>query len=298
MHPPFYPMLAPPRAPGPPLAPQIADYLTSLLPGSRPRRVSYMCGPESTDKYRDIAKQKPFTRAQLLEHASGRATWAATLDADGAALAGAIDVDQGGQPALWEVLAAAAELGVTAYAIAVDSGEHAGGHVWCIFDRPYPATHILALMRQIADRAQLTIKEFWPTNQVIRLPFGLHRRANTRGQLLLQSGEIVDLDRDLAAGLAALLELPRNSAPPAIEPAAPAPNVPKADRRISPGEQAAENLSGKERIALARAQFNARNPLHDLLLSYGATPVSGGYTCPCGVPHLSLIHISEPTRPY
>lgn len=270
---------------------QIAEYLATLLPCGRPRRVSSMCGPESADKYRDISKGKPFTRAQLLEHAGGRATWAVTLDADGAALDGVIDVDEGGQAPLWAVLAAAAELGITAYAIAVDdtaNGGHNGGHVWCIFDRPYPAAHVAALMRQIADRAQLADAEIWPGNnhiqrhnQVIRLPLAQHRRAQTRGELLLQSGEILNLDRDLAAGLAALLELPRNGAPPAIELAAPAPNVPKADRRISPGEQAAERSS----LADVRARFNAEHTLEQLLLEYGAQPAPGGYSCPCGVQH-------------
>ena len=138
---------------------QIANYLATLLPGGRPRRVSRMY--PSGEKYRDIPKHQGFTFAQLLEHAAGRATWAATLDLGGLASSGAFDVDEGGQPPLWAALAAAAELGVTAYAIAFESPEgHSGGHVWCIFDRPYPAAHVAALMRQIAERAHLSIKEF------------------------------------------------------------------------------------------------------------------------------------------
>lgn len=262
---------------------QIANYLATLLPGGRPHRICYMTGPESSKKYIQIPKHQAFTHAQLLEHASTRGTWATTLDADGAALAGAFDVDEGGQPPLWAALAAASELGVTAYAIAVDdtaNGGHNGGHFWCIFDRPYPTAHIIGLMHQIADRAQLTIKEFWPSGQVIRLPFGLHRRANTRGDLLLQSGEIVTLDRDLAAGFAAVAALPRNSAPPAIAEPAPVLNLPKSPRQLAPAGR-----PGRATLADVRARFNAEHTIEQLLLEYGAQRAPGGYSCPCGVPH-------------
>ena len=299
MHPAFYPMPAPARVPGAPLSHQIADYLITLLPGSRPRRIARMLGPESADKYRDIPKQKPFTRAHLVDHAAGRATWAATLDQDGQASAGAIDIDQGGRPALMAALAAAAELGITAYAIAIQSEQgHNGGHLWCTFDRPYPAAHIAGLMRQITDRAQLGDAEIWPGNnhirradQVIRLPFGQHRKANTRGDLLLQSGEIVTLDRDLAAGLAALLELPHNSAPPAIAEPTPALNLPKSPRQLAPAGR-----PGLTSFDDVKAQFNAQHTLEQLLLEYGAQRAPGGYSCPCGVPHTHQVTLFISSR--
>ena len=249
-----------------PLDQQIAAYLTTLLPGGRPRRIARMCSPLAGAKYYEPPRSAPFGRAQLLDHAAGRATWAATLDQDGTACVGAVDIDEGSRAAVWAFLQAAAAAGVTAYAIAVDSAQHQGGHVWVQFDRPYPIAQIAAQLQVIAQRAQLGTVEIWPGgNQVIRLPFGIHLRANTRGDLFLQSGEIINLDTALGAGLAAVLALPANGAPPAI--AAPAAQlIEPAPIRSAPAAHGSGRLSAPETIAAA----NRANDLGAYLESHGA----------------------------
>ena len=266
MQPALYPMLALSHATYSPLNQQIVAYLTTLLPGSRPRRIARMNGPLATAKYYEPPRSAPFGRVQLLDHAAGRATWAATLDQDGTACVGAVDIDQGGRAAVWAFLQAAAAAGVTAYAIAIDSDQHQGGHVWVQFDRPYPAAQIAAQLQAITQRAQIGKVEHWPGgNQVIRLPFGMHLRANTRGDLLLQSGEIISLDTALSAGLAAVLALPANGAPPAIE--APAAQlVEPAPIRSTPAARGSGRLSASETIAAA----NCANDLGAYLESHGA----------------------------
>jgi hypothetical protein len=133
----------------------------------------------------------------LRSHASGRETWAATLDSQAQSRLGVIEVDQGGRPAVLAVLAAAAERGLSAIAIAVDNplSGHAGGHVMFIYAEPAPVGTIVAQLREVATAAGLPdASEIWPCNQVIRLPFGYHRWARTRGELLTQHGEIFILD--------------------------------------------------------------------------------------------------------
>ena len=225
-----------------------------------------MCGPLATAKYYEPPRSNPFSQAQLLDHAAGRATWAATLDQDGTTCVGAVDIDQGGRAAVWAFLKAAAAAGVTAYAIAVEYDQHQGGHVWVRFDRPYPIAQIAAQLQAIAQCAQLGKIEIWPSgNQVLRLPFGIHLRANTRGDLFLQSGEIINLDIALGAGLAAVLALPANGAPPAIE--APAAQlVEPAPIRSAPAARGSGRLKASETIAAA----NRANDLGAYLESHGA----------------------------
>ena len=294
---------------------QIAKWLQSLLPPGRPRRIARMSEPGEMkpeivrdeagrkvrtgrmvprDKYEDIRAEQ-LTLAMLAEHARGSKTYSYTLDKGGQAREGAIDVDQGGQAALLALLRAGAELGVTLYAIENASGEkHRGGHVRAIFDSLYPAGHIKALMKAIAERAGVNTKEIWPgSNQGIRGALGFHQTDQTRGQLLLQSGEVINLDRDLAAGFAAIQALPHNSAPPAIAEPTPAPNLPKAARQLAPAGR-----PGRATLADVRARFNAEHTIEQLLLEYGAQRAPGGYSCPCGVQHThqTTLYISSRGR--
>lgn len=231
----------------PSLEEQIADFLLSLLPPDRPRRLARMSYPgemkpeilrdEKTGKpirdergkviktghlvergkYEDIYV-KALTRAMLVEHAAGVKTYSYTLDRDGRARMGALDIDQGGRAALRALLTAAAELGITAIAIEnTGNGQHKGGHFVVLFDRFYPAQDIKALMLHIAERAGVETKEVWPgSNQGLRGLFGVHQLDQTRGEMLTQDSERFMLDQpaELAEALATLQALPLNGPPP------------------------------------------------------------------------------------
>lgn len=178
-----------------------------------PARVSLMT--EAGDaKYRDIAKP---TRDELRElardHLAGRRTIAATLATDGMAIAGCRDYDAGGEPALLAALQSDQARGIASFAFLLDQGDHPGGHVWRLYDRPAPARDIAADLATLpGERGEL-----YPSGNAIRLPFGYHRRKRTRGMLLLQDGRRFDLEQpaQLDAGILAVLDLPRNDAPPA-----------------------------------------------------------------------------------
>ena len=285
----------------PQLAGEIADWLLSLLPPGRPRRLARMSKPGELhkdgtprDKYQDIPAEQ-LTLAMLAEHARGFKTYSYTLDKNDKAREGAIDIDEGGQPALLALLRAGATLGITLFAVENDTGgAHKGGHVIALFNDFYPAAHIKALMAAIAERAELGKVEIWPQNQGLRGLFGLHQLDQTRGNLLLQSGEIISLDDDLAAGFTAVQTLPLNGAPPAVEPPAPAERPAAAARPA-----AAQHLSHAqprqrrpgERIDTAaighqvRERFNRETDWAALLGEYGGQQTRDGWRCNCGFKH-------------
>ena len=299
---------------------QIADWLQSLIPEGRPRRLARMSAPGelkpeivrddktgrpirdehgkviktgrmvARDKYEDVY-DKALTPAMLRRHAAGDVTYSYTLDQNGLARAGSSDIDQGGQPALLALLAAAHTLGYTAFAIHMPGEKHSGGHFWCLFDALYSAADIKALMQQIAALANVTTKEFWPgCNQGIRPPFGKHQLNGRCGELLTQAGEIFDLDvaDQRAAALAAVQALPLNGAPPKAEP------VSKPDRtRIENAGSAnpqpyvkthnaarrqGGRLDTKAIAAEVIAEYNRTHKLSDML-----TRGPGGlHFCECG----------------
>ena len=200
---------------------QIADFLLSLIPAGRPRRLARMSCPGELKrdgtprgKYEDISGE--LTRAMLINHAAGKVTYSYTIDKDAKAKIGVSDLDQGGRAALLALLKAALELGVTAFAIEnTGKGKHQGGHLICLFDAFHAAADIKALLVSIHERAGIPATELWPgSNQGIRGLFGSHQLDKTRGDLLLQTGEIVNLDSDLATGFDLVFNLPRNSKPP------------------------------------------------------------------------------------
>ncbi|HEU4323286.1 MAG TPA: helix-turn-helix domain-containing protein [Roseiflexaceae bacterium] len=247
-----------------------------------------MNGPTAERKYSDIFARQ-LTPPMLRQHAAGTVTYAATLHAgqleQTRTRLGTIDIDAGGVAALRSALSVASSMGVTVWAVTSEHDLHQGGGVWCAFDGWYPAADVAALMQSIRLAAGLPEHtETWPRNQSIRLPLGLHRWTGRRGQLLLQTGELIDLDtpEGLADGLAALLALPENGAPPPAPPPPPKPEPrPLELRKVSPGEQAAEDLTA----AQIAARFCAEHPLRELLERYGAEPTRDGYSCSCGVPH-------------
>jgi hypothetical protein len=281
-----------PRAPS--VDRQITDYLMQLLGERRPRRVARMLDP-GADKYRDLPKAAALTPAQLHTHASGASTYATTLDQGGMSRAGVIEVDQGGRSAVRAIMAAAERLHLACYALAVDNPlkDHTGGHVWFLYDEWYSVADIRAQIGQVVAAANMPpTTEIWPCNQVIRLPFGYHRWAKTRGDLILQSGEVLDLDSDLAGGLDLVMGLQPNGAPPAVSTTV---DIPKTVttvpvRRVSPGERAA----GRASLDDVKARFNAEHPPADLLVSYGAVPYSQkDFSCPfgCGHTHSNTLYI-------
>jgi hypothetical protein len=117
------------------------------------------------------------------------------------------------------ILRAAEVRGVVMFAIVVKgSGGHDGCHPWALYDGRYEPAAIRAQVRQIAEDAGASTDEIHPNNTNIRLPFGLHLRSKSRGQLILQSGETFNLDdpAELERAEAATIALPLNAAPPQV----------------------------------------------------------------------------------
>jgi hypothetical protein len=274
----------------------IADYLTSLLGPARPRRISQMFDPGG-DKYRDLAKSEPLTRAMLLEHAAGSSTYAASLEYG---RIGAADIDRdtpgAGKAELMARYRDIRAAGLQAIAIYVENepGKHYGGHIFGFYAEPCDPEAIAAQWRGILP----TVAEIWPCGQVIRIPFGYHRWAKSRGEMwyISDAGELLtfDLDRDLAGGFALVEQLPTNAAPPKVQP------IQTTDKahstkpviRQSPGEQAA----GRASLDDAKARFNAEHTIESVLDRWGkATETRDGFACDCGVGHTheTTLYISK-----
>lgn len=247
------------------------------------------------DKYRDTTQ--PFGLEQLQRHLAGVETWAVTLDHDGLTFLGAIDVERDdpaeGRAAVLRGLDEARRRGLRAYAILVSTpGGHNGGHIWF----PYAdangglvsAADVRPQLLDLDQAAELarpgSPAEVWPCKQVIRLPFGYHLRAQTRGELVTQDGERFDLNdpAQLAEALATVQALTPNPAPP-VAPAIEQP--PK--RAAQPVQLAMPSESSDERPTVPQliARFNQEHPLDQLVEQYGAVKVPGGYSCPCGIAH-------------
>lgn len=265
----------------------LADLL--MLDQARPRRCARMCEPTAPEKYKDIPKTARFTLGNLHNHARASVTWSCTLDQNGLSYAGVIEIDAGGRDALLSVLAACERRGIIAFAFEQIGTDHSGGHVWVLFSEPAPTADILALCRAIAADAGLPADtELWPQNQGIRAPFGFHQRNQTRGNLLLQSGELIALDTELAAGFAVVRALPRNSAPPAAPVEKPERAAPKA-LTLTPRQNA-----GRASLNDVKARFAAKHTLESLLAGYGAEETKDGYTCPfCTHTHETTLYIGK-----
>lgn len=266
---------------------QLADWLLNLLPLGRPRRLARMLDPGGA-KYRDVPRHVPLEWAKIDAHTTGKETWAATLDQNGLSRAGVIEVDAGGRAAVVRTLGAAQQLHLTCFAIAVDNplSGHSGGHVWFLYDAPCSVADIRAQLQQVAMIAGLGAVEIWPCAQVIRLPFGYHRWARTRGELLTQASEVLDLDSDLARGFSLVAGLPLNSAPPAII-------VQSSDKLHYAKSRHVETRrdvpiaapGARASLADVKAQFNAEHTWSELLSDYGGSETRDGWACNCGVKH-------------
>ena len=285
------------------IAEWLADVL--MLDQGRPRRVARMSKPGERKadgslrgKYEDIPGQ--LTPAMLCKHAAGAVTYSCTLDRNGRANAGVIEIDEGGRAALLATLAAAQRRGRVAFAFEQIGEHHTGGHVWVLYDQAAPLADIRAEMQQIcADAGLPADTELWPQNQGIRSPFGVHQVNRTRGSLLLQSGEIIALDSELAAGFAAVRALPLNSAPapaPVVEKPAQQPrpaNVISLASSAKPRQRASAGRIDTAAIGTAvRARFNAEHTWSDLLSGAGGTEVRNGWQCNCGWKHAGGLQIA------
>lgn len=189
---------------------QTADRLWILLYGTwgSPRRASKMTDRRDADrKYCDLENNYSFTPDHLAAHLAGTATYATTLGAAGAAWAGCKDYDSASEAEIVAALAHTDRRGITAAAIVMPGNR---AHLWTFYDRPYPESDIRAQLRTIPRSGK---GEDYPSGNPIRLPGGYHRIKQTRGTLILQDGRRFDLDTQLAAGLDALLSLPRNGKP-------------------------------------------------------------------------------------
>ena len=204
---------------------QLAEYLTAFWPALPSQHIAMNAhGPKYSwvkTKPKD-GEHIPLDQATLLAHAAGRRTIGAYLqDATDQARIGMIDVDDGGRAALVRCLLAAEQLGLVAYAIVMPGEPHDGGRLVVAYKEFASTNAIRAQMLAIVKLAGLPENtEIWPRAQAVALPFAYHLRKRTRGELVLQTGESIALDTDLAAGFAAVRALPLNSAPP--EPPRPA----------------------------------------------------------------------------
>ncbi|MDQ3732202.1 MAG: hypothetical protein M3329_09665 [Pseudomonadota bacterium] len=253
-----------------------------LFLAHQPPHQAWMQDAGAAHKYR---KQfHAITNGELARHLAGTLTLAAPLvGQDGTARAAALDLDTGGEQALWSVIAAAVSKARVAFGIACRGGRdgHGGGHVWLLFDQPAAPERLRQLAQELAAEAGVSA-ETYPTRKALRLPLGLHRWTGRRGQCLLPDNDTIGLDvgpNALAHALLAIDALPRNQVtqlPTIPRPAAPEPR---------PGHQRQAAL-GKMSFTIER--YNQATDLVDLLLGYSgriAEHFHGGgliMHCPCG----------------
>lgn len=207
---------------------------------------------------------RPITDRDLADHLSGKCTLAAVLQRSGRGYIAAADIDHGGTRQLRTLLRKCQERGLWAFAIAVNSGEHNGGHLFIPFAQEQDAGALRALMQEVAGDV-----ECYPSGADLRLPFGLHRRANTRGSLLLPDGQVVNLDTDLQRGIV-LLESSWTPNPGQLPPPTPTPTSRPAS---SPGQVS----KSRDLLPAILDYFD----IEDRLLSYNARRAArNSYYCP------------------
>jgi hypothetical protein len=163
-------------------------------------------------KYMDIRGEYRFDVAMFRDHLNGRETYAVSLALAGYARAGCRDYDNASEAEMLAALRKASEQGLCAFLILMPGAEgHQGGHLWCLFDDDVPVSDIRAALRRLPGGKG----ELYPSGSRIRLPFGYHKLKQTRGALVLPSGERFDLDdqAQMRQAIGAVLNLPRNPAP-------------------------------------------------------------------------------------
>lgn len=198
-------------------------------------------------------------------------------NADGQALAAAVDVDDGGAAAVAQVLETCERAGLWAFAQLSESEQHSGGHVWIPFDRPLPAADLLNLAKRLQAAAEVE-GEAWPTGQLLRLPAMPHLHAPggpRRLPLLFHAGEVIDA-ADPCSALSRLRAEWRPNTPAQLA---------DADRALAP-------LGTHNRQRYHASKVNPANPdsviawyndnvsLEKLLSSVGVDAARlGAYTC-------------------
>lgn len=275
---------------------QIADYLKAFWPALPPKHIQMR---QSGPKYSWVKADEafvPLTYADLLSHAAGEKTIGAYLhDALNLARVGALDIDDGGHDALRAGLAAARQLGFTAYAIHMPGETHDGGRLVVEFAVFIADRDIRAVMEKIRDTAGLPEDtEIWPGSQNgLGLPFGYHVRKKTRGTLITQDGECFQLDQSDQRQAALRAIPPANPAPPK------APEPPKVEQPAicvkthSPSRTttapAPRRSNGKiDTAAIGRAvreHFNDITDWSNLLSDAGGHEMRDGWACNCGEAH-------------
>lgn len=258
-----------------------------------PAHQAWMQPAHAAAKYRK--KFHAVSDVELAAHLAGRITIAAPLSgADGQAQAAALDIDQGGDAALHRVLHAAHQRGLTVVAVTSAHADHAGGHVWLLFDAPAQPARLRFLADAVATDADVAA-ETYPSGRMLRLPMGVHRGSGQRGRLLLQDGTVLDLDAGgeaIATALALLDGLPRN-------PVDALPTEPL--HRLEGGSQTRQAGTGVTGATIAA--YNAVTDLVGLLTGYGgriAAQYRSGRTlmhCPCGQHRNGDAHASLEIQP-
>ena len=231
----------------------------------------------------------------LAAHLAGRLTIVTPLrGAAGAARTVGLAIDHGLQAALQQGLAVVQRHAGTAVALTSTSAAHQGGHAWLLFDVPAAPAHVQQLAADLAHTVAVAA-ETSATRQPLRLPGGVHRWTNRRGQLLCPDGSVVDRDtaRDLILPVLALLTaLPLNHSadvPGPIPQDAPCTCLAPHDAHrhahgTSAGDHQATDLVGL--LASSGGQIAAR---------WGNEYV--GRHCPCGHPQHGNRRPSRELRP-
>lgn len=232
---------------------------------------SYARMTESGYRAKYLRISQPLTDSALAAHLAGDTTLACVLHTDGMSFVAACDIDEGGEAMVRAVMRAAEVRACHAYGFVLDSGGHNGGHVWVFFEHAHTTQDLQALMRDIVSDAQCPTTEIYPNGADLRLPFGLHRRCNRRGTLLLNSAAVaVDLDSDFDGALATFLAHVRLTSDLPV--------------RVAQDTQRARREAVAQAIAAARprrcdgdahwreviAHFNSSTDLVSLLEGYGA----------------------------
>jgi len=233
-----------------------------------------MTDPGYAAKYYRVSS--PIGDDDLCAHLAGEITLACPLANDGMAWVAACDIDTGGLPAIRSVLHAAEVRGCHAYGFALTSDTHDGGHIWIVFDQPHPSQDLHALMRDILSDAGVPGAEVYPSAADLRLPFGVHRRCNRRGDLLLTSTAAPrSIDADPLAALDHFAAHIQHTSSAPVEQS----RQLQEQRRHQLDEQIAEARTAQPRLRIGGQPtgieiiqaYNAMTDLVRLLEQYGGT---------------------------
>lgn len=183
---------------------------------TRPAHYARMTYPGSSSKY--VTIHSPFTDEKLFRHILGIATFAAPLiGGDKFAKALVLELDEGGMEYAQRVLAVVERHHLTAFSFVVKgAGNHDGSHTWILYKDFFDPVRLQVQSIALLNAAGLPVKEIYPSNKSIRLPFGMHRWTDRRGTLVVQTGEVFNLDDsvEFARGIEQVCSLPLNTTQP------------------------------------------------------------------------------------